>query len=247
MASEEQKDLTYSEAIEQVMRKNGYFAPLKVIYRDIWKYKDRGGIKGKTPDYTIQERVQRDPRFTRVGVGVYALTEYLDKIQRARVPVREQDRSEHDHSRIEGMLLEIGGIEGYDTYTRDKSKSFDGKPLRLLSILRECPRFTYGRIIEDTVAHIDVVWFNNRGFPYRCFEVENSTNFRGALVKFSELQDFMTEFFIVSPEDRRQKYDRELGRRAFSPIAGRCQFRSYENIDAYYQGLLGYSRVKALL
>lgn len=59
-------DLTYSEAIEEVMRHNGYFAPLKILYKEIWNYKDKSKIAGKTPDFTIQERVQRDARFTRI-------------------------------------------------------------------------------------------------------------------------------------------------------------------------------------
>lgn len=75
-------DLTYSEAIEQVMRHNGNFAPLKLLYKEIWSYKDKSKIIGKTPDFTIQERVQRDPRFTRIAKGVYALTEFLEDIER---------------------------------------------------------------------------------------------------------------------------------------------------------------------
>lgn len=74
-------DLTYSEAIERVMLDNGYFAPLKLLYREIWGYKDRSKIVGKTPEFTIQERVQRDPRFTRISKGVYALTDFLEKIE----------------------------------------------------------------------------------------------------------------------------------------------------------------------
>lgn len=76
------KDLTYSEAIEQVMLNNGFFAPLKLLYEQIWYYKDRSKIVGKTPDMTIQERVQRDSRFTRIGKGVYALTDFLEKIEK---------------------------------------------------------------------------------------------------------------------------------------------------------------------
>lgn len=58
----EDKDLTYSDAIEKVMLKNGYFAPLKLIYKEIWNYKDFSKIKGKTPNYTIQERESREIR-----------------------------------------------------------------------------------------------------------------------------------------------------------------------------------------
>jgi putative restriction endonuclease len=76
------KDLTYSEAIEQVMLNNGFYAPLKLLYEQIWNYKDKSKIVGKTPDMTIQERVQRDERFTRVGKGVYALTDFLEKVEK---------------------------------------------------------------------------------------------------------------------------------------------------------------------
>lgn len=76
------KDLTYSEAIEQVMLNNGFYAPLKLLYEQIWNYKDRSRIVGKTPDMTIQERVQRDQRFTRIGKGVYALSDFLEKVEK---------------------------------------------------------------------------------------------------------------------------------------------------------------------
>ncbi len=75
-------DLTYSEAIEQVMLQNGCFAPLKLLYKEIWTFKDKSKIIGKTPDYTIQERVQRDPRFSRIANGVYALTDFLEDVEK---------------------------------------------------------------------------------------------------------------------------------------------------------------------
>ncbi len=71
---------TYSEAIEKVMLANGYIAPLKLLYEKIWEFKDKSKIKGKTPEYTIMEKVQRDTRFTKIGLGVYGLTAYLDKM-----------------------------------------------------------------------------------------------------------------------------------------------------------------------
>jgi hypothetical protein len=70
--------LTYSDAIEMVMNDNGGFAPLKYIYENIEKYRQK---TGKTPDNTIQERVQRDNRFTRISLGVYGLTEFLENIE----------------------------------------------------------------------------------------------------------------------------------------------------------------------
>lgn len=77
-----EKDLTYSKAIEQVMLRNGYYAPLKLLYEKIWDFKDKSKITGVTPDKTIQERVQRDSRFTRIAKGVYALTDFIEDVEK---------------------------------------------------------------------------------------------------------------------------------------------------------------------
>jgi len=76
------KNTTYSEAIEKVMLNNGYFAPLKLLYQEIWNYKDKSKITGITPNNTIQEIVQRNARFTRIAKGVYALTEFIKKVEK---------------------------------------------------------------------------------------------------------------------------------------------------------------------
>lgn len=55
---------------------------------------------------TIQERVQRDKRFTRVGLGVYALTEKLYLLQKQKIPSTEKEKSTSRHGEIQGMLLE---------------------------------------------------------------------------------------------------------------------------------------------
>ena len=72
-------DITYSDAIEQVMLNNGYFASLSLIYAEFEKYRKKTGL---TPDNTIQERVQRDPRFTRIAKGVYALSSFVENIEK---------------------------------------------------------------------------------------------------------------------------------------------------------------------
>ena len=151
--------MTYSEAIEQVMLKNGYFAPLKLIYKEIWNYKDKSEIVGKTPDMTIQERVQRDKRFTRIGLGVYALTDYIDKLPKAEIPKTKQAEKERKHARIQGMLLEIGNHQKdiSDTYTNDKKWIFENKTLGSLATIQKVPLFTFQNIIEDSISFVDVI------------------------------------------------------------------------------------------
>ena len=228
--------MTYSEAIEKVLLNNGYIAPLKLIYREIWKYKDKTTIKGKTPDATIQERVQRDKRFTRIGLGVYALTDYLDKLPKLNDPTTKAEECERKHAIIQGMLLEIGNNlkEVSDTYTNDKKFVFDNKTLGSIATLSSVPMFTYENIIKDSVSFADVIWFNERKFPKKIFEVEHSTDFRDALIKFMELQDFQTEFCCVSSSERKNKFKKEIQKAAFKPIENRVSFLTYEEIESDY-------------
>jgi hypothetical protein len=180
--------------------------------------------------------VQRDPRFTRIGLGVYALKSHLDNLETVETPKTKQGKEETEHARIQGMLIEIGNIkrEVEDTYTNDKKKVFGNKTLGSLTTLQEVPPFTYPQIISDSVRYADVIWFNGRGFPYKVFEVEQSTNFRDALVKFSELQDFRTSFCFVSKSERKGKFEKEIAKVAFEPIRARCEFYTYEQIENDY-------------
>lgn len=234
------KDLTYSEAIESVMLNNGYVAPLKLLYKEIWNYKDKSKIVGKTPNYTVMERVQRDKRFTRIGLGVYALTEHLDKLPKEVKPRNEAENRNLKHAEMQGMLLEIGNIKSNveDTYTNDKKWIFENKVLGNLATLSMVPSFTYERIIRESASFADVIWFNNRGFPDKIFEVEHSTDFRDAFIKFMELQDFMTEFYCVASENRRNKFEREKNKTAFKSIADRLKFLTYEEVKNDYQHIL---------
>lgn len=229
--------MTYSEAIEQVIINNGYFAPLKLIYKEIWNYKDKSEIIGKTPNMTIQERVQRDKRFTRIGLGVYALTEYMDKLPKPEKPKTKKAEKERKHATIQGMLLEIGNHQRdiVDTYTNDKKWIFDNKTLGSLATLQKVPLFTFNHIIEESVTFLDVIWFNERHFPQVIFEVEHSTDFRDAFIKFMELQDFQTRFYCVSDNNRRDKFEREKGKSAFSAIQGRVKFLTYEEVQNDYE------------
>ncbi len=226
------------------MLNNNYMASLQYIYKEISKYRK---LTGKTPFKTIQERVQRDPTFSRIGLGLYALTTYLDKIDRASQREPQKETKEYVHTEIQSILLEIGEAKEYGTYTPDKTKTFNGKPLGSISSIKICPAFTYKHIINETARYIDVIWFNQRAFPARLFEVESSTNFRNAFIKFSELQDFHAKFIVVAPQIKQQQYEREIRKRTFENIASRCEFKSFESIRDYYQKLLSYVKVKALL
>lgn len=233
------REITFSEAIERVMLANGYYASLQLIYKEFEKYRSFSGL---TPLKTIQERVQRDKRFTKIGLGVYALTRYLYKLPRFIEPKTPAERRSYTHTKIEGMIIEIGNMDGFDTYTPDKSKVFENKKLANLITTNQFPEFTFKQII-DSVQYIDVIWFNKRGFPEKVFEVEDSTDFRGSLVKFTELQDFKTHFNLIADSARKTKFEREISKSAFQNIANRCNFIDYGQVEELYSARLNYHKI----
>lgn len=245
----EKKDLTYSDAIEKVMLHNNYYAPLKLIYGQIWKYKDKSKIKGKTPNMTIQERVQRDKRFIRLQAGIYGLKAYLDKLPDEYNPnilKTEEEENKIAHSHIQGMLIEIGNIKGFKTFSPDKNSLFIGKKLKDITTEEKIPNFTFENILKS-IKYIDVIWFNDRNFPNSVFEVENSTDFRNSLVKFVELQDFMTEMILIAPKEKRKlnKFQQEIEKSAFSSIKNRVKFFDYEYIEKLYNNQIAFKEFKS--
>jgi len=225
------KKVTFSDAIEQVLLHNWYYAPLKLVYKEFWKYREK---TWKTPDKTIQERVQRDPRFTKIWYWVYALTDYLDKLPKEKEAKTEKEKKEKMHSRIQWMLIEIWNMKWYDTYTHDVNAIFWNKKLWNITTFKKVPPFTYERIINDSIKYVDVIWFNERWFPVYLIEVENSTDFRAGFIKMNEVQDFLTKFLFVAPEERRSKFETERSKIAFKNIKDRCNFQTYDYIEKLY-------------
>ena len=237
------KNLTWSEAIEQVMLKNSYFAALKLLHEEAPQLKS---FYGKTPHKTINERVQRDDRFARIAPGIWALSDFFDKLPdhlNPKVEKSEEDRQKITHSLIQGMLIEIGNIQGYKTYTPDKNNLFLKQKLCELTSLQEIPKFSYDHIIQSA-RYIDVIWFSSRLFPSNIIEIEHSTNFKNSLVKFVELQNFQTKMTITAPQNRFERYRNEINKAAFTNISKRVIFISYEKLEIFYNNQLEFRKIQ---
>ena len=237
------KDMTYADAIERVMLDNGGYAPLSLLYRDVWKHKDRRKIKGLTPNDTIRRWVQTDTRsrFVRIGLGVYALESVY---QAGKLPVASpaQPPKERRHSEIEGMLIEIGNLTPgvANTYTPDRSAVFQNKKLGNIATLEESPKFTYPEVVK-VVKRVDVIWFNRfkegseDGYPTHAYEVEHSGRFDRALARLSMLLNFRTELYCIAESRRKREYERLIAMPVYQEVAAYCKFRTYEDVEADYK------------
>jgi hypothetical protein len=232
----EQTRLTWSDAIIEVLKGHNFIATLKTLQREAPQiYSKHNIIVGKTPFKTINERVQRDKRIYKLAPGLYTLTEKVNELPRQYNPKLQTkgDREDLNHISVQALLLQLGQIYNFNTYTPDKSKNFVDKPLSSFVTLNEYPGFTYKRII-DRVRNIDVAWFNKREFPANLFEVENTSDIKNALSKFMELIDFKTRMTIVGPKQRESEYLRIMQQPSFKPLMNQTNFWSYETVEKLF-------------
>ena len=221
------------EAVIQAMKANGGFATLGFLYQKTLKIP---GVEWqtKTPFATIRRIVQDKRFFFKVKPGLWALLEFKNKLPIDVLPSSQtspSQQSEFNHAYYQGLLVEIGNLQNFETFipNQDKNKEFLGKKLCEISSLSECYKFSY-EFINKKAQTIDITWFNERKMPSHFFEIEYSTDIQHSLLKFVELQDFNSHFFIVADEFRFREFDAKFSSYVFKPIKERTKFLDYEKI-----------------
>lgn len=146
------------------------------------------------------------------------------------------------HEEAECILLRLGLLLGFDTYTPDKSKKAFGKFLSEYATLKELPPFTHEDFLK-TVKEIDVIWFKDE-FPEVCFEVEHTTGVALGLLRLYHIRRFNAGLYIVAPKKIGTKYVTEVNKEPFRQIKNRYKFRSYKDLADFYSLTKHYSQAK---
>lgn len=160
----------------------------------------------------------------------YTIIEF--KPPRGKAQPDRKVASDYSHSMLQGMLVELGNMLGYDTFTADAKPEYRDTTVGELATLDSLPVFTSKRIL-DTARLIDVIWLEEE-FPVCCFEIEHSTDVTKGLLRMHQLIRFQTQFFIVAPEATRRKFETEISKSPFYQSQERYYFRSYEEVEALY-------------
>lgn len=219
------------------MEESGGFATLGFLNQNVFKIK-KCDWKTKTPFASIRRIVQDERFFFKIKPGLWALKSYKNKLPLEIFPtniVSKNEQEEFNHSYYQGLLVEIGKLKKYEAFipSQDKNKKFLGKTLGEVSSQENYYQFGYDHIIRKAKT-IDVCWFNVRKMPSVLFEVEHSADIQNSLLKFVELQDFNTNFFIVADKVRKNEYIGKLSLSAFVPIKSRVQFMDYDKLSEWH-------------
>jgi hypothetical protein len=222
----------YEQVIE-AMKQNGGYATLGFLNQNV----DVSKWVSKTPFASIRRIVQDTSIFFKIRPGLWALKEYeqnvLQKFQIQDIS-KKDNQEQFTHSYYQGLLLEIGTMNGYSTYfpAQDKNKKFLDKRLCELSNNNSIFDFSYPNIVCRAKT-IDVIWFNERKMPYSFFEIEHTTDIQNSLLKFYDLQDFYSKFYIIAAKEREREFYNKLNFSAFSKLRkeNRIEFKDYNFIS----------------
>lgn len=248
--------ITWEDAIIRVVKECGGSATLKELYQNVPQTRE------VTPhldaNHIIRAYLRRMTRVSgklkRIGLGIYALPDIkleqtlFDEIQQGKTKTEIfKGIGDTDlHSYVEGMLLELGNVYGYLTYTADPSGKFGTKPLRKLATTEGFPNFTSSTLL-NIAKGIDVIWFIKRALvvmPKHTFDVEKTTDFSKALHRAYQLRDFKTTFYVVSQVRKDQRFQKKLATDPYTEIGNRFFFRSFEDIFSLYEIAIKHSELK---
>ena len=229
---------TQADDVERALVELGGYATLADLYKRI-PIQSWGT---KTPFATVRRILQMDPRFFRIRPGLWGLraqrNSILDSLQIAETAPEEQQQA-FDHTYYQGLALMIGRLRGYEVFAPkpDRGKPFLGEPLGAQVSVQEFPRFTYDTLCQRAQT-IDVIWFHIREaglFPNAYFEIEHTTDFNSALIKFAEFQDFRIRFYIVARRERQGEFQKRIRASVFDAIRAWVKFVDYETLVRLYE------------
>lgn len=226
------------EAVIQTLERLGGQSTLGLLYQEVIKEKNCEW-KTKTPFASIRRIVQVRPEIFKVRPGLWALRSYQKRLGLEDYQKNVEDSEEiieQTHSYYQGLILEIGNLRGFQTFSpnQDRNRRFLNKILGEIRTLQTIPNFGYGQIVQKA-SSIDVSWFNNRKMPYQFFEIEHSTNFINSMMKFYELQDFSAKMSIVASENRRGEFIDKSSQGSLKEIRTRINFLSYDDVVTQHE------------
>ena len=226
--------MTKVEAIQKVTEDNNGTASLEMIYQNFEKYYPKSKQSNEWEEEirgVLYREIRNNKRFKKIGLSIYAVADYVEEQK------PKNDDIVRMHSYIEGICIEIGNFKNYHTFTADPSADYrDNLKLQNIVTMNEIPLFSYPEVIQET-KRMDVVWFNQKGlyFPQKIFELVDSIGtLNGAFIRCLQLKNFRTEFFIVSPEQHRNKFNQTMNLESYKESSDRFKFINYDEIIELY-------------
>lgn len=168
----------------------------------------------------------------------------LDKISRI-INIEVDSKKSFTHADLQAKLILIGSYLGYRTYTPDQSKRSVYGVLGELCSESQIPENAIPSMHLDSAKYIDVIWFDDEGFPTHGFEVEHTTDITKGMLRLFQVHKLRIKMFIVAEENNRSKFLREVRKNPFHKIQEEYIFKNYEELDLFFESVKSFTAVQS--
>ena len=160
------------------------------------------------------------------------------------INIEVDTKSEVTHSDLQAKLILIGSYLGFRTYTPDRGRNSIYGILGELCSENQIPEGSIPQMHVDTVRFIDVIWFDDEGFPTHGFEVEHSTDITKGLLRLFQVHKLRIKMFIIAEEENRGKFKREVNKNPFHKLKEEYIFKNYEELDEFFESVKSFTKVQ---
>lgn len=154
------------------------------------------------------------------------------------------DEVDLTHSDVQAKLILIGSYLNFRTYTPDISKNSIYGNLGDLCTDKQIPEGSIPSLSLDTVKFVDVIWFDEEGYPTHAFEVEHTTDITKGLLRLYQIHKLRIKMFVISKENSHDKFKREVMKNPFAKIKNDFIFKNYDELDDFFQSVKQFSKMQ---
>lgn len=155
------------------------------------------------------------------------------------------EKAKLTHSDLQAKIVLIGSYLGFRTYVAEPDKGRNtifGKTLGELCSEQIIPEGSIPALSKDTIKYVDVIWFDEEGYPTHAFEVEHTTDITKGLLRLYQIHKLKIKMFIIS--EQKDKFNREVSKNPFSKIKEEFLFKNYEELDEFFESVKQFTKIQ---
>jgi hypothetical protein len=155
------------------------------------------------------------------------------------------EKAKLTHSDLQAKLVLIGSYLGFRTYVAEPDKgrsTIFGKTLGELCSEQKIPEGSIPALSIGTIKYVDVIWFDEEGYPTHAFEVEHSTDITKGLLRLYQIHKLKIKMFIVS--EQKDKFEKEVRKNPFSKIKEEFLLKNYDELDEFFESVKKFTKIQ---
>ena len=162
------------------------------------------------------------------------------------INIEIQDDVKLTHYDLQAKLVLVGGYLNYRTFVPapDKGRMTIYGNLGELCTENRIPEGSIPGLSLNTIKYVDVIWFDEEGYPTHAFEVEHTTDMAKGLLRLYQVHKLRIKMFIISDEENKNKFHREVSKSPFVKIKNEFIFKNYDELDDFFQSVKNFTQMQ---